>query len=118
MLAAVADCDIDARSVEVGILMRGLDAQRQRRMAAFEVGQCGKQHGAGEEWQRADPQFAAAVAAPPRDLARGFLQACQRGGYFRKITLAVGGQTHRTRAANEKFDAELLFQAADLMADR
>ena len=29
MLAAIADRDVDAGSIEVGILMRGLDAQRQ-----------------------------------------------------------------------------------------
>jgi len=42
----------------------------------------------------------------------------QRRRDFYEITLAIGGQPHRTRAAHEQFGAELLFQPADLMADR
>ena len=45
MLAAVADRDVDARGVEVGILMRGLDAQRQPRIAPLEIRQRRQQHG-------------------------------------------------------------------------
>src|SRR5258705_9897363 len=118
MLAAVADCHVDARTVEFGILVRGLDTQRQPGMAPLEIRQRGNQHRAGEKWQRADPEFATAAAALPEHFARGFLQARQRNGYFCEITLAVGGQAHRARSANEQLDAELLFQSADLMADR
>src|SRR5712672_2817593 len=118
MLAAVADRHIDARAVEVGILVRGLNAQRQPRMAPLEIRQRRNQYRAGEEWQRADPEFATAAAALPEHFPRGFLQACQRSGYLCEIMLAMGSQAHRARAANEQLDAELLLQAADLMADR
>ncbi|MHC2511642.1 hypothetical protein ACVII1_006880 [Bradyrhizobium elkanii] len=47
----VADRHIDARSVEVGILVGGLDPQRQLRMAPLELRQRRQQHGAGEERQ-------------------------------------------------------------------
>src|SRR5882757_11526961 len=113
MLAAVADRHIDARAVEVGILVRGLDAQRQRRMAPLEIRQRGNQHRAGKKWQRADPELAAAAAALAEHFPRRLLKARECKGYFREVTLAIAGQAHRTRAANEQLDAELFFQAAD-----
>jgi hypothetical protein len=117
MLAPVADCDVDARGVEISVLVCGLDAQRQVGMAALEVGQRRQQHGAGEERQRRDPELAAAVAALPTHVARSFLQGGQRRRHFREITLALRRQPHRARAADEQLDAELLLQPPDLVAD-
>ncbi|GCC49693.1 hypothetical protein chiPu_0033768, partial [Chiloscyllium punctatum] len=48
MFPAVADRDVDAGAVEVGILMGGLDPQRQLRMAPLELRQRRQQHRAGE----------------------------------------------------------------------
>jgi hypothetical protein len=39
MFAAIADGDVDARGIEVGILMRRLDAQREPWMAPLELRQ-------------------------------------------------------------------------------
>jgi hypothetical protein len=118
MLAAIADCYVDARGVEVGVLMGSFDAQRLAGVAPLEIRQRGQQYGRGEERQRADPEFAAAVAPLPQHVATGLLQACQRHRDFCEVTLAVGGQPHRARAADEQLYAELLFQPADLVADR
>ena len=87
-------------------------------IAPLEIRQRRDQHGAGEERQRADPQFVAGVAPMPQHLAAGVLQRRQRGRDFCEIALAIRGQSHRTCAADEQFDAELRFQSADLMADR
>ena len=117
MFAAIADGDVDARGVEVGVLMGGFDAQRRCGVAPLEVGQGRDQDGAGEERQRADPEFAADVAAMPQHVAAGVLQRRQCHRDFCEISLAIGGQAHRARAANEQLDAELRLQSADLVAD-
>jgi hypothetical protein len=98
--------------------MGGLDAQRQAGIAPLEIRQRRKQNGAREKRQRADPEFAAAVAPLPQHVTAGLLQRRQRHRDFCEITLAIGGQAHRPRAANEQLDAELLLQPPNLMADR
>ena len=98
--------------------MGSLDAQCQRGMAPVELRQRRKQHGAGKKRQRADPEFAAAVAPLPQHVAAGLLQSRQRHRYFRQIALAIRGQAHRSRAADKQLDAEQLLQPANLMADR
>ena len=118
MLAAVADRDIDARAVEIGILMGGLDPQRQSGIAPLEIRQRRDQHGAGEKRQRADPEFAAA-SRRCRSISRpASCSAASATETFAEIALAVGGQPHRARAANEQLDAELFLQPANLVADR
>ena len=91
---------------------------RSVRIAPLELRQRRDQHGGSEERQRTDPEFGVGLAAMAQYVVAGVLQRRQRSRDFCEITLTIGRQPYRTRAAHEQLGAELLFQPADLMADR
>jgi hypothetical protein len=112
MLASISNGDLDARSVEIGVLMGGFEAERRL-----------KSESAGIKTALVKNASALIQSSPPpsrRCRSVSLPASCngrERDRDFGAIALRIGGQPYRAGATNKQLDPELGLQPANLMAD-